>query len=203
MQRRSSLTVRRSCPSGPKTWRGWRAVAAVALVAGAGWTVLADGTPQALPFSQDWTNGALITANDDWSGVPGIEGYRGDGLASATAVDPQTVLAADDTGVIDVNANQANPNTFATGGVSEFAIADPVVALQGSATARAPYVRLTFDTQGHAGIRVRYNARDIDGSADNAVQPLALHYRVHELKVIEWLLDMDLDAASERAAANL
>lgn len=25
---------------------------------------------------------------------------------------------------------------------------------------------------------------------------LALHYRVHESKVIEWLLDVDLDAAS-------
>jgi hypothetical protein len=29
-------------------------------------------TPQTLPFSQNWTNTGLITANDDWSGVPGI-----------------------------------------------------------------------------------------------------------------------------------
>ena len=160
-----------------KTWRGWRAVAAVALVAGAGWTVLADATPQALPFAQNWTNGALITVNDDWSGVPGIEGFRGDGLAT-TAVDPQSVLADETSSVIDVNANQTNPNTFTTGGVSEFAIADPVVALQGSGTADAPYLRLTLDTQGHAAIRVRYTVRDIDGSADNAIQPVALHYRV-------------------------
>jgi uncharacterized protein len=33
-------------------------------------------TPQALPFAQAWTNTALITANDDWAGVPGLAGYR-------------------------------------------------------------------------------------------------------------------------------
>ena len=38
---------------------------------------------------------------------------------------------------------------------------------------------------------------------DDIIATLALHYRVHELKVIEWLIDMDLDAASKRAAANL
>jgi len=32
---------------------------------------------------------------------------------------------------------------------------------------------------------------------------LALHYRVHESKVVEWLLDMDLSAASQKIAANL
>ena len=40
-------------------------------------------------------------------------------------------------------------------------------------------------------------------SDDEIIATLALHYRVHELKVIEWLIDMDLDAAAERAAANL
>lgn len=38
---------------------------------------------------------------------------------------------------------------------------------------------------------------------DDIIATLALHYRVHELKVIEWLLDMNLDAAAERAVANL
>ena len=120
-----------------KTWRGWRAVAAVALVAGAGWTVLADGTPQALPFEQAWTNGALITVNDDWSGVPGVEGFLGDdATTTATAVDPQTLTAFEGVNV-DVIANQTNTG-ITNGGVSEFAIADPVVALQGSGTADAP-----------------------------------------------------------------
>ena len=35
---------------------------------------------------------------------------------------------------------------------------------------------------------------------DEIIAALSLHYRVHESKVIEWLLDMDLSAASERMA---
>ena len=138
----------------------------------------ADSSAQALPFSQNWTNTGLITANDNWSGVPGIEGFRGDGLTGATAVNPQTVVAGDDPGVLDVNVNQ-NPNTFATGGVAEFdALANPVVALQGSGTARAPYIKLYLNTSGQSNINVAYNLRDVDGSADNAVQPVALQFRV-------------------------
>src|ERR1700730_2609812 len=61
-------------------------------------TALADTTPQTLPFSQNWTNTGLITTSNDWSGVAGIIGYRGDdfgtGVAtSTTGVDPQTVVA--------------------------------------------------------------------------------------------------------------
>ncbi|HLE63020.1 MAG TPA: hypothetical protein VI750_07770 [Pyrinomonadaceae bacterium] len=141
-------------------------------------TVYADNTPQTLPFGQDWGNTGLITVSDNWSGVAGIEGFRGDGLTGGTAVDPQTVTAADTPGVLDVNANQTNPNAFATGGVSEFEIANPVVALQGSGTARAPYILLNLNTSGLTSINVAYNLRDIDGSADNAIQPVALQFRV-------------------------
>src|ERR1043166_3136326 len=88
--------------------------------------VRADNTAQTLPFSQNWTNTGLITTNDNWSGVPGIVGYRGDGLVSSTGVNPQTVLA--ESTVVNVIANQTSPNTLTTGGVAEFQIADPVVA---------------------------------------------------------------------------
>ena len=138
--------------------------------------VQANNTAQTLPFSQDWTNTGLITTDDDWSGVPGIIGYRGDGLTGATGVNPQTVVA--ESTVVDVNANQTSPNTFTTGGVSEFHIANPVVALQGSGTARAPYIQLHLNTTGLSSINVSYNLRDIDGSADNAVQPVALQFRI-------------------------
>jgi predicted extracellular nuclease len=139
----------------------------------------ADTSAQMLPFSQNWTNTGLITVSDNWSGVAGIEGFRGDGLTGATAVDPQTVLAADDPGVLDVNANQTNPNTFTTGGVAEFdTLANPVVALQGSGTARAPYIKLYLNTTGKNSINIAYNLRDVDGSADNAIQPVALQFRV-------------------------
>ncbi|MCB9307640.1 MAG: hypothetical protein H6565_13680 [Lewinellaceae bacterium] len=135
-------------------------------------------TPQALPFSQNWSNTGLITTNDDWSGVAGIKGFRGDGITGSTGVDPQTLLADDSPGVEDVNANQTNPNTNSTGGVTEFEIADPVVALQGSGTADAPYLLITINTSCMSDITVAYNVRDIDGSADNAIQQVALQYRI-------------------------
>ena len=37
---------------------------------------------------------------------------------------------------------------------------------------------------------------------DQIIEVLALHFRVHESKVIEWLLDMDVPAASNRMAAE-
>ncbi|TPW14417.1 MAG: hypothetical protein FD129_1081, partial [bacterium] len=37
--------------------------------------VHASAVYQPLPFSQNWNNTALLNANDDWSGVPGIVGY--------------------------------------------------------------------------------------------------------------------------------
>lgn len=139
----------------------------------------ADSTAQGLPFSQDWTNNGLITVNDDWSGVPGIVGHLGDYTSSSpTNVDPQTLLD-DMTGTaVDVIANQTNPNGLATGGVAEFHLVNPTIALNGSGTADAPFLLLNLVTTGDAGVRVSYNLRDLDASVDNAVQQVALHYRV-------------------------
>lgn len=139
---------------------------------------LADTTPQPLPFSQDWSNTGLITIANDWSGVPGLIGHRGDGLAGSTGVDPQTILAEGTATPVNVIANQANPNTNNTGGIAEFEIANPTIAMQGSGTARAPFVMATLVTSGLKDIRVRYTLRDLDSNTDNAVQPMALHYRI-------------------------
>jgi hypothetical protein len=138
----------------------------------------ADSTYQTLPFSQDWSDIGLITSDDNWSGIPGIVGFRGDGLTGSTGTDPQTLLADDSPGVIDVNANQTNPNTFTSGGVTEFHLVDPTLALAGSNTADAPYILIYLNTIGWESIGVQYTLRDLDGSADNAVQPVALQYRV-------------------------
>jgi len=140
--------------------------------------VAANSTAQPLPFSQDWSDIGLISTNDDWSGVLGIMGYRGDDLTSTTGTDPQTILQPDDPGVVDVNANQTNPNTFTTGGVTEFELTDPVVALAGSGTADAPYLLILINTTGMTTIQVSYDLRDLETGADNAVQQVALHYRV-------------------------
>ena len=148
-----------------------------------GLIVSANNTAQTLPFSQDWTNTGLITANDDWSGVQGIEGFLGDRAASGTTtdIDPQTVL--DPLTTIDVVANQTNPNTNTAGGVAEFqatlqSTSQQTIALQGSGTADHPNIVLYLNTTGQTGISVSYNLRDIDCSVDNAQQQVALQYRV-------------------------
>jgi hypothetical protein len=135
--------------------------------------ILANG-----PLTQDWSNLGLIITNDDWSLVPSIEGYRGDDLTATTAVDPQTVLADGSTTALDVNANQSDPVTFTSGGVTEFELADPTIALAGSGTADAPFIQIYLDTRGITQAYITYNLRDIDGSADDALQQVALQYRI-------------------------
>ncbi len=139
----------------------------------------ANSVYQSLPFSQDWSNAALITTDNNWDGVPGIVGYLGDGLVSTTSADPQTILADGSLTTSDVNANETNPNTFDTGGVAEFdSLANATVALQGSSEADAPHLVLYLNTTGQQNINIQYKVRDLDGSTDNAVQQVALHYRV-------------------------
>jgi len=133
---------------------------------------------QPLPFIQNWTNTGLITADNDWSGVPGIIGYRGDGLAGATAVDPQTILQDGSATPVNVLANQTNPSSLTSGGITEFELANPAVAFQGSGTARAPHFVISINTVGASNITVSYDLRDLDGGGDNSVQPVALQYRI-------------------------
>ncbi len=127
------------------------------------------------PLTQNWSNTSLISINDNWSSVPSIVGYRGDGLTGVDDVDPQTVLGGGGTPV-DVIANQTATG-LSTGGVAEFEISDPVVAFQGSATADAPYLLLHLNTTNVLNVRVRYVLRDID-TLSTATQQVALHYRV-------------------------
>src|SRR4030095_10693045 len=89
----------------------WQVIHAPSVRADSLYFNLANGN-----LSQDWSNISLITTSDDWSGVPSIIGYRGDGLTGGTGTDPQTIITSG-TEVVDVNANQTNPNTFITGGV--------------------------------------------------------------------------------------
>lgn len=134
-------------------------------------------------FSQDWTNAGLITVNDNWSDVPGIQGFLGQDMTTTTGTDPQTILAgasivAND---LDVLANQSAPNTVSNGGVIEFdGIPNPSIAMNGSGTADAPHIVLYMNTTGRQSINIAYNVRDLDGSADNATQQVALQYRVGE-----------------------
>ena len=133
-----------------------------------------------LPFIQAWGDTGLISRDDDWAGVAGVAGHRGDGLTSAAGADPRAVVADGSGTPVDVNANETDPRAVGlAAGVTEFELTDPVVALQGSATAAAPHLLLSLDTRGRSGVTVRYRLRDVDPSSiANAVQSVALQYRV-------------------------
>ena len=148
---------------------------------------LADAATQTLPFSQNWSNNGLITTNDIWTGVPGIQGFLGQDLTTATGTDPQTILtgASGVAGDLTVLANQTS-TAITNGDVGEFhttsqtggPATDSTIALQGSGTADAPHIILYLNTTGQTGINVSYNLRDIDCTTDNAIQQVALQYRV-------------------------
>lgn len=140
-----------------------------------GW---ANTAAQTLPFTQDWSDIGLIATSDDWSGVPGIVGYRGDALTGTTGTDPQSIVADGSTTPVDVNANQSAPGTYTAGGVAEFQLNNPTIALQGSGTADAPFILIHLNTSGITGINVAYVLRDLDDSADDAMQSVALQYRI-------------------------
>ena len=139
--------------------------------------VAANNTAQTLPFAQDWTNTNLITVNDNWSGVPGVTGFRGQDITTGVDIDPQTLLGESTlAGDLDVIPNL---NTLVTnGGVGEYHLTNPVVGLQADGGSDAPYLLLHLDTTGAGNVKVAYNVRDIDGTGDNAVQQVALQYRV-------------------------
>ena len=133
------------------------------------------------PLAQSWSDTGLIAADDDWSRVPAIVGFRGDGMVAEPGVDPRAVLADGSATPVDVTANRTDPGAVGlAAGVAEFELANPTVAIAGSATAAAPHLVLALDTRGRSGIAVRFVLRDVDGSAADAVQPLALQYRLGE-----------------------
>lgn len=141
-----------------------------------GYHKLSTGT-----FTQYWSETGLITAEDDWSSVPSIVGYRGDGLTVDSGTDPQTIVADGTSTPVDVIANQNSPNNLTTGGIAEFSIANnPTIAMQGSGTADAPFLLIHLDTTGANNVQVSYKLRDIDGSSNNAISQVALQYRIGE-----------------------
>jgi len=69
------------------------AIATGGLAAATAAPASATDIPQVLPYDQDWTDTAMITANDDWSGVPGVVGYLGDVTPDLPATtDARTLL---------------------------------------------------------------------------------------------------------------
>jgi uncharacterized protein len=131
-------------------------------------------------FSQNWANTGLITTNDDWSAVPSIQGFLGQDLTTANGANPQTILTGASASALpdlDVLANITSTSNN-SGGVAEFQLTDPTIALQGSITADAPHIILYLNSSNRTNITFKCNLRDLDGTADNAIQPIAFQYRI-------------------------
>jgi hypothetical protein len=129
-------------------------------------------------FRQDWSDTSLISSNDDWSKVSSIIGYLGNNGTQPIPFDPRTAVTSDYSDTADVIANRETPNTLTDGGVAEFFLPNPTIAFQGSGTADAPNIIIYINSTGINGVRVKYKIRDIDGSADNSIQAIALQYRI-------------------------
>jgi hypothetical protein len=165
-------------------------IAAGVLLAGwgRGSVAQADNTYQSLPLSQNWALTAQLSANDNWSGVPGILGYHS-GTFSATVApgqDPQTVVAPMiAAGDLDVTVDLTGPAGHTSVVVAEFISHpsvnnDATVGLRPQTDFPAPFLLIHLNTTGLQSIQVQYDVRDIDTSARDAVQPVALQYRVGE-----------------------
>ena len=133
-----------------------------------------------IPYSIDWTNTNLITVDNTWSVSIelGVRGYSGADTPIVPGTDARTFLT--ESLILDVDANETNPDTLVEGGVAEFEIANPTIALKGSDTAHSPYINLLMDSRGLQNIRLRCNVRDIDSTANNAVQQVAVQFRTRD-----------------------
>src|SRR5262245_10598914 len=121
-------------------------------------------------FTQDWsTTGPLLTTNDNWSGVPNIVGFLGDGTGAGTsgATNPWDVTT--DATSVDLVANSSA--TATAGGVHEIE-ASQAIALQGSGTARSPYIQIHLNATGRQNLQISYTLKELD--SDNADQKFAL-----------------------------
>ena len=130
-------------------------------------------------FFEDWSTTAARVAADDWSGAPYVVGYLGDVSSSGSVgAVPANSTTITDLGAVD--ALSLGSNVAATnGGVGVFqSLADPVVALQGSGTADSPSLVVYLDATGRTGMKLTFDVRDIDSTADDTAQSFAAQYRV-------------------------
>lgn len=152
-------------------------------------TVYADTTAQSLPYSQDFEVFKTITVNSTWGNVPGIVGYSTIvGATTAEDQDPRTLLGNSSTVSIIPSASTSNT----AGGVLEIDTASntsanplppsfsPSIGLQGSSSAVAPNFVISLDTTSvpTRQVSIEYTARDLDTTADDAVEPIAVQFRV-------------------------
>lgn len=128
----------------------------------------------------------LITKNDDWINIPGVEGYCGSGLTNQAGINPQNVTGTEYSnnslpGVSPcVNANKGNPSAYNGSGVTEFDTGDYLAfGFQGNVQ-NNPYMVFYLNTTGQSLVKMNYDVIDIDSGNNNSVTQLATQYRVGE-----------------------
>ncbi|WP_374454779.1 ExeM/NucH family extracellular endonuclease [Nocardioides sp.] len=135
------------------------------------------------PYTQDWSG---LTATSTWADFPGVEGFN-----TGTSIAPQNPSNATDVGTLTaegtlassflVQSNTSVPNTASAGGVLAFAnvpTASKTVALSATGSQTAPLLAFHLNTTGKSGFAVAYDVQDLDSSADDQPQRVALQYRV-------------------------
>jgi hypothetical protein len=133
--------------------------------------------------------GGMITQNDNWSNVPSVEGYCGNGLAGTYGVDPRTIVATEfapnmhlpTSASTCVAANKGNPSAYNAGGLAEFDTGNYLaIGFQGNVQARAPYMVFYLNATGESNVKFSFDAMDIDGGSNNSVSQIAVQYRIGE-----------------------
>lgn len=132
---------------------------------------------QPIPFAENWSVTSRLSLTDDWSQVPGVVGYLGENPFDSTPDRLARTIVGDSLTPIDLIPNQLSPGTLVAGGVAEFELADPVVAIQGSAAADYPNLVFHLNTVGSPVVIFNCRLRDLDGSLDNARQQIQVQYR--------------------------
>lgn len=162
----------------PRQFTRFAFIAMIGGLLGSPTPAAANTAYQSLPFFQNWSNTALLTTTDNWSNVPGIVGYLGEDPIESTPGRLPRTLTADSTSAPDLIPNQGDPSGIVVGGVAECQLADPVVALQASATADHPFLVIHLNTTGiPSPLLFQCRLRDLDGSLDNAQQPIQVQFR--------------------------
>ncbi|MBK8069886.1 MAG: hypothetical protein IPK27_20400 [Rhodanobacteraceae bacterium] len=167
-------------PSSPNTTLGTRNLRTSSFCRTA--QPLADATYYQLEggdFAQDWEDTGLISANNNWNGVPHLYGYANDRSGSTVDINPQTLTGYTTTS-LNVTANSTNPATT-SGGIFELSGAsvggNPTIGLQGASNRDAPYILLRLNTVRCTAAQLQYRLRDLNPANITAVQQIDVQIR--------------------------
>jgi hypothetical protein len=162
------------------------AIAAVMLLGtGGAPAALANGNYYNLAggnLTQNWSDGSMFTADNDWNGVPSIIGYDGADAAGVQGSDP-CVLTGAPLGSPQVSINRQHPSTITDVAVGHFVpgpgseVTSAVVGIRGQTAFDAPSLLIHLNATGRTNINIAFNAVDIDHSGSNALSKVAVQWR--------------------------